>query len=467
MARTKKKNNKNREKRETKPDHPPQRQGARRWFVLLGLALVGGSIAWVTSNRIESASRQSLEARLPERVALEGKAPALAAALDGAHANAAEAIRKGLRPEQIGERVGHLGKTYQANAYGDAARAAFRLAMELDGDDARWPYYLAFLGQERGETESVTGLLEQSIELDASYAPAWLKLADNQFKRGRDTASLASYQKRLALVPGDPYAHLGLARIAAGRSDWETAASHLEAATEVAPYFGAAHRLLARAYQQMGKTRDAEASSERASDADRFFPAPDPRIDDLFELCFDVDWLLASAYKYAFVRGSDVANRMFNRALDLEPENPKVYLILGQTTQDLDQARQAFETAVSLDPGNPEAYGFLGESLRQLGQLQRAEPVLREAVRLGSEMPMTYENLGLCLAAQSRFEEALDYLEKAVLMEPEGIDYRLSLAGVLAQTGRLQEARRHYERVLAIKPAHDAAKASLAGLSAR
>ena len=461
MARTKKK------EKDARDDEPGTSPGseARRLLPLFALGIAAAAVAWITSVLIDRASLREMEARLPPPLELEqGDVPALARALERAHADVTDAIRRGAGPEEIGERAGSLGKIYQANAHGERARTAYRLAMELDPRDARWPYYLAFLGQQRGEAESVTELLEQSIALDPNYPPAWLKLADNQFKRGQEQEARASYQKRLALVPGDPYAHLGLARIAVGSSDWDSVRSHLEAATQTAPYFGAAHRLLARAYEQLGDARSAAAASARAADGDRFFPAPDPLVDDLFDLCFDVDWLLANAYKYAFVRGSDVANRMFNRALDLEPENPKVYLILGQTTQDLDQARRAFETAVSLDPDNPEAYGFLGEALRQLGQLQGAEPVLREAVRLGSAMPMTYENLGLCLAEQSRFEEAIGYLQQAVDMEPEGIDYRLSLAGALARAGRTAEARRHYRKVLAIRPDHEVAKASLSRL---
>src|SRR5690606_42124444 len=46
------------------------------------------------------------------------------------------------------------------------------------------------------------------------YSPAVLRRADLRFKTGDLHGAAEDYRRRLTLVPGDPYARLGLVRIA-------------------------------------------------------------------------------------------------------------------------------------------------------------------------------------------------------------------------------------------------------------
>ncbi len=432
------------------------------------LAAWWGTTALISRAAHTAASLTSPSSpRIPALPDASERSKALRQALAAADRELREGLESAAPDETLSRRAGRLGQLYQANAYPEQAMMCYRLAMDSDRENARWPYYVAFLLQEHGAIDSVTELLERALALDPNYSPAWLKLAENQFKRGQNEAARASYERRLELSKGDPYAHLGLARLEQAESDWAAAESHLEQALETDPLFAAGHRMLATVHEHFGRHEQSQKALARADEAGRFYPAPDPWVDGLFEQCFDVDWLLTNAFKYAYVRDGRVANLLFNRALDLEPRNPEVYLMLGKTTQDLGQARRAFETAISLHPGNAEAHSLLGEALLKSNQPKEAERVLRKAIALGATLPTTYENLGLCLAREGRFDEAIGYIEHALSLEPEFIDFHYSRASVLREAGRRQEAIQQYRKLLSLKPTHAQGAADLAALTSR
>lgn len=365
----------------------------------------------------------------------------------------------------IGQAAGSLGELYQANRYAERASAAYAMAMDLDPQNARWPYLMANLRQERGETESVIPLLERTLELSPGYSPAWLKLADSQFKQGDTEAAQASYERRLTLTPGDPWAHLGLARIAQARDEWEVAESHLQSAIETNPDNGPALRLLATVQEHFGREAERADAQARADEASRFTPAPDPWIEGLFEYSYDIESLLTNVTRYAYVGNGEISQRLFNRARQLDPENPEVYLLFAQHAQSPDEAVMAYQTAISLDPDNVEAHELLGELLLLANRPTEAEPILRRAIALGSRSASTYKNLGLALAAAGRFDEAIAMIRQALVLSPQAAGAHYSLGYVLRAAGRRTEAIREFRRLLELQPNHPEARQALAELT--
>ena len=196
------------------------------------LAILALGVAYGTSKFISRSSHYAVLDRLPQLPDFSAKTKELKNKVTRANKAVIEALEYGENGETLGGRVGHLGELYQANHYYDRAVSCYQLAMELDQQEPRWPYLLAFVHQERGENESVTELLERVIAIAPSYSPAILKLADSYFKMGQTDKADTYYERRLRLSPGDPYALLGLARIALDRSDWKAAEDHLEAAIQ-------------------------------------------------------------------------------------------------------------------------------------------------------------------------------------------------------------------------------------------
>jgi len=371
--------------------------------------------------------------------------------------------------QQFGYRCGELGKLYQANHYYDHAVPCYQLAMEYDPKDPKWPYLLAFVHQERGETKSVVPLLERAITLAPAYSPATLKLADNHFKSGRLEFSKPQYLRRLDLEPRDPYAYLGLARIALKESKWESSQDYLEKAIDFNPNFGAAHRLLATVHEHFDRTNEKQQALDRAAKSTRFRPAPDPWIDALNDQCYDIEQLLVLGAKALTELNIEKALDFFTRSKDLNPKNPKAHLALGRLffmVSQREKATEYFRKAIELDPKSDEAFFQLGVILKSEGKLKESEEMLLKALDFLPNNPNIYNNLGVTLLEQQKFEHAVKYLKQALEIYPEHNNARYNLAMSLWGLGKIPEAVEQYKQILEMKPNWATAANSLAWILA-
>ena len=370
-----------------------------------------------------------------------------------------EALRRTLsrgNPERaFGRKAGQLGELYQANHFYDQAVPCYQLAMEFDKKNPRWTYYLAFVKQEKGENESVQNLLETTIALAPRYAPAILKLADSNFKTGKTHEAKAYYTRRLNLLPGDPYALLGLARISLDASQWEKAREYLEEAIKANPEFGPAHRLMASVHDHFGRNDDMKQSLDRAAQCIRFRPAPDPWIDSLNDLCYDVEQLMVLGSKAIIELDMEKASGFLGRAKDLDPENPQVHLALGRLCFMVGQRKEArgfFKKAIDLDPRSDEAYFQLGVILRREGKLKEAKKMFLRALDFHPDNPNVHNNLGVTLLEQQQFREAVRALNKALEIYPEHLNARYNLGLALWSLGKTEPAVQEYRKILSVKP---------------
>jgi tetratricopeptide (TPR) repeat protein len=372
-----------------------------------------------------------------------------------------EAVRSA-EPREWGQRVGHLGELYHANSYFSQALQCYQLAMEYDPENPRWPYYLASVHQMMGGVQPVAELLERCVELAPDYRPARLKHADMHFKTGHEEEAVASYRLLLELAPDDPYGHLGLARIALDSNQWETAEAHLERAIESDPEFGVALRLMASVHEHFGRSSEMRDALDRASRSGRFRPAPDPWIHDLQFLSFETEQLLANATKAIESHDGETAQTLFNRAMEIDPQNPMVYLVLGQTVQSPEEAEKYYRNAIDVDPDSAEAYLRLGDLLaKKENGLEQAEKMYAKTLDLDPNQPLAYSSLGVCLARQGRYQEAIQAMNRGLAIHPESVDLRYNLAFMLDSMGKTDEAIEQYYELLGIKPTHAQGAAGL------
>lgn len=132
------------------------------------------------------------------------------------------------------------------------------------------------------------------------------------------------------------------------------------------------------------------------------------------------------------VRGALVA---LERSLQLDPENAEAHLLLGQLYGESGlydraepQLRRAVELFTQLSANDPEKLARLGEAKNSLGaalvNLGRAEaalPILRE-VSADVHYPSTHlalGNLGAAYIALRQYREAAQVLERAVAARPD------------------------------------------------
>ncbi len=441
----------------------------RRFWAPFALTLIGVFLVLGIWQFMEHGRRDAALDRLPGKPDLSSKTELLRKEIIKRDQEIRQTLNSYGLSQQFGYRCGELGKLYQANHYYDHAVPCYQLAMEYDPKDPKWPYLLAFVHQERGETESVVPLLERAIDLAPRYSPAILKLGDNRFKSGKLELAKPYYERRLDLVPEDPYAYLGLARIALKESKWESSQDYLEKAIDSNPNFGAAHRLLAAVHEHFDRTNEKQQALDRAAKCTRFRPAPDPWIDALNDQCYDVEQLLVLGAKALTELNIEKALNFFTRSKDLNPENPKAHLALGRLwfmVSQREKAGEYFRKAIELDPKSDEAYFQLGLILRSEGKLRHAERMFLKALNFHPNNPNVHNNLGVTLLEQQKFRQAIKYLKQALESYPEHNNARYNLAMSLWGLGKIPEAVEQYKQILEMKPNWATAANSLAWILA-
>jgi HemY protein len=295
-------------------------------------------------------------------------------------------------------------------------------------------------------------------------------LADSYFKVGDEERAKTYYRRRLGLSAGDPYALIGLARIAIRNSQFESAQAFLEKAIHSDPAFGDAHRLLANVHTHFGRNEEAGQALDKAAQCLRFRPAADPWLDDLMDYCYDSEQILVLGSKaLAQLDMGTVLGKLYPRALEVNPENPKVHLAMGTALfmiGDKVKARQFYEEAIRLDPKSDEAYFQLGVISQSEGKLKDAEALFLKALGFQSHNPNVYNNLGVVLLGQGILDRAIGYLEQALELYPEHLNAVYNLGMALWASGRTSEAVDRYRQTLQMKPDWGVAANSLAWILA-
>jgi Flp pilus assembly protein TadD len=155
----------------------------------------------------------------------------------------------------------------------------------------------------------------------------------------------------------------------------------------------------------------------------------------------------------------DEGIRFATGALVLRPENPRVWVLLG----DLlvwrgrpGEALVALDKAIDLAPNYAQAHNERGNALLTMGRFAEAVVAYRKAVGLQPELPDAHVNLGLSLWKDARqYDEAIVELRRSVTLAAAdgGSDiFLMDLGWSLMETGRLNEAIAALQNAVTLDP---------------
>jgi tetratricopeptide (TPR) repeat protein len=422
--------------------------------VLAAVAAAGGGLWW---REARIARVRTAIPALPGTMTNATLRGLLAEAQAGAHAGRLDAVAE-------------LGRLFHANEFAREAEACWRLLIREQPHEARWHYYLADLRRMAGDQVAAEEELELTVAADPAATTAWLQLAEMKFKSGRRDDAETAYHRRLELLPGDPYAEMGLARIAQLRGQREETLTRLERLLKQHPKFSAAQNLYAELLAASGREDLADLHRWLGREAGRFREADDPWMEELNARCHDPERLCHLGVVAYQTEQGDRGRVRFERALALAPTDPLPAQMLGTLLFELGSTEAARDVlaggiarATDRTPA-PLHYLKLSEAYSALNQSDPARQALTDGLRVHPDSPDLLHAHGNLLKAKGETARAEEAYRRALELDPSFVEADFSLAVLLLESGQREEAVQALNHALGMKPTFPKALLLLARL---
>jgi len=160
---------------------------------------------------------------------------------------------------------------------------------------------------------------------------------------------------------------------------------------------------------------------------------------------------------YTKTGNRDEAIRWYEEALRHRADFRPALVELGTELaagEQLQRAAEVLEKAAELPPPDAVVLVDLGGVWLRLGNIEKAEQYLRQAMTLNPDTPEGHNLLGLLLGQKGDGTGAEKELREAISIQPDLAEPRFNLARLLASHRSFEEARYHFEKAIAIQPAY-------------
>lgn len=262
----------------------------------------------------------------------------------------------------------------------------------------------------------------------ASFTDHWIRVVgQDQIVGSAQQGDLEPYYERDAGSVYEGMAYVVYSRTGGAPSYLRRGADRLASALEGHTEAGEAEYLLGFARLQMGQAREAIAPLEAALAVEE---NPE-RLNTL-----------GQAYEQAG-RSLTEAERLYRRALALQPAAARIRVNLGRLLESQGKLREAvaeYGRAIDEEPWLAQAHVLLGGALAKAGDVGGAAGALREAIQLEPEQPDALTNLGVLLAQRGDTEQAGRLFRRAVEVAPRNANALANLALYHLNEGRPEEA---------------------------
>jgi tetratricopeptide (TPR) repeat protein len=148
----------------------------------------------------------------------------------------------------------------------------------------------------------------------------------------------------------------------------------------------------------------------------------------------------------------DEAEKLYRRAIELNPNYTDAKLALSYMLSKHRVLREAYEIAFQVarsEPSNSRAFAVLGMSLLTAGNFDDAKLCFDKAISLSRKEDLAWAGMGLLNFYENRITDSLYCLEVAVYREPTEPDYLFALGQISARAERYKESADAYKQFLA------------------
>jgi tetratricopeptide (TPR) repeat protein len=385
--------------------------------------------------------------------------------------------RPGTTAEERGRAYGGVGMLLHAGEYYAAAKPAYLNAQVLMPQEVRWPYFLAHLYKNQGDTAAAMAAFNRVLEISPNDVPTLIWLGRGYLDQGQADRAEPLFERARQLAPQVPAVLVGLGQAALARRDYARAVSTLEEAVTLNPSLLSVHSPLAQAYRGLGDTAKAEEHIKQWKNTEVLVPDP---------LRQEIDLALESGLSYELrgVRALEqrdfaAAEGFFKKGIAITPGTTGLGRSLRHKLAtslymqgDVRGAMTWFEETLKMAPDSgidetaAKAHYSLGVLMASSGRSQDAIRHLTAAVQFSPNYVEAYQALADALRRSGRVEQSLAQYNEALRVNPKSADARFGYGMGLVKLGRYREARDWFEDASRVNPDHPEFSFALARLLA-
>lgn len=167
-----------------------------------------------------------------------------------------------------------------------------------------------------------------------------------------------------------------------------------------------------------------------------------------------VTWCVAGNC-YSALKEHDTAIKFFNRAIQMDPEFPYSYTLLGHelvVTEELEKALGCYRKAILKDPRHYNAWYGIGNIYSKQERFQLAEIHYRHALKINRKNSVIVVHIGVMQLHLNKPEQAIQTLTEAIKLDPKNPLCKYHRAYINFYNGKLQDALSELEELKQIVP---------------
>ena len=295
-------------------------------------------------------------------------------------------------------------------------------------------------------------LFNAALDQDNHYALAQAGLGEAYWRKYEQTkdpqwAEQAKKSSAAAIGFNDKVAqvYVTLGMIHTGTGDYDQAIESLQRALQLDPFNADAYRELAKAYERLGKLKEAESTYLNAKVVRSNYWAAHNEL---------------GGFYFRLGRYAE-AEKEFQTVVELTPDNARGYSNLGAvayTQKRYQEAATMFEKSAAIKPTDA-AYTNLGALYFSQGRYPDAARYFELAVQISGHDSQRWHNLAAAYQwsnqtdkARVAFQRTAELAEEELRINPRDTNVLITLADAYSMLNRAQRARKLLEKAMALAP---------------
>jgi tetratricopeptide (TPR) repeat protein len=302
----------------------------------------------------------------------------------------------------------YLSSLYTGIGRYDTAFRYLETAMKASPGQGAYYHQLGILRRHEGCRPEALSAFQQALKagMGRDAGTVWRHIGEVHVDLLAWNEAIDAYAQALQLEPNDSATHLALGRLYLERNDPERAVPELRAAQKIEPALSGVHAKLGLAYRALGDLQSAVAVLKQGVERD------------------------PSDQESRYVLGQILL------ALGQEDEGRREMNAYGKLREQMTQTNDLFESAVQR---------------ARAGELDKAEQLFRETLRLAPRYAPALHLLGVVLSNRGNSQRALEALQQASALNPLNSEIYFQMASAYFRAGKLSEARDMNQRALTLE----------------